>query len=119
MRTLGSPERTGKSTRTHHEGPAPLPAPAEVMDRYGPYCRRLIRKYGSNPELRQDLIGETYCLVHDLLQSYDVSRGVPLSAYLFSRLRSGVFTYARREWRREAREQAASTASSEEWELVE
>jgi len=90
-----------------------------MMDRYGPYCQRLIRKYGRSHELRQDLIGETYCLLHDLLQSYDGSRGVPLSAYLFSQLRAGVFTYARSEWRREARELAASRAADEGWRLEE
>lgn len=100
------PVRSPLSPPRGHPHSATLPAPAEIMDQFAPYCRRLIRKYGTCPELRQDLIGETYCLVHELLQSYDTSRGVPLSAYLFSQLRAGVFTYARSEWRRAARELA-------------
>lgn len=98
---------------------APLPHPEELLVRFGPYCRRLIRKYGSSPELRQDLIGEIYCILHDLVQAYDTSRGVPLSAYLFSQLRASVFTYARSEWRRQARELAASRLETEPWEMAE
>ncbi len=96
-----------------------IPPPAELLVRFGPYCRRLIRKYGSSPELRQDLVGEIYCILHDLVQAYDTSRGVPLSAYLFSQLRSCVFTYARSEWRRTARELAASRLEGDGWELEE
>jgi RNA polymerase sigma factor (sigma-70 family) len=104
-----------------HEGAqeAALPDPAELLERFGPYCRRLIRKYGSSPELRQDLIGEIYCILHDLVQAYDRSRGVPLSAYLFSQLRCSVFTYTRSERRRQAREMAASRLEGDWWELQE
>ncbi len=97
-------------------GEAPLPAPAEVIARLGPYCRRLIRMYGSTPELRKDLHGEVYCIVHDLLEAYDTSRGVPLSAYLFRNLRAGVFTAARKEWRRYEREEPTSPLDSDWWE---
>jgi RNA polymerase sigma-70 factor (ECF subfamily) len=94
-----------------------LPMPSELMVRFAPYCRRLIRRYGSTPELRQDLLGEIYCILHDLVQAYDTSRGVPLSAYLFAQLRSSVFTCARSEWRRHEREVLTSPLDVEWWEL--
>ncbi len=82
--------------------------PEAWMARLEPYCQRLIRQYGSSRELRQDLQGELYLSLCKLLHDFDPARGVPLDAYLYSKLRSTAFTYARSEWRREARELAAS-----------
>ena len=109
----------GPRLRRVGEASEPLPTAAEALDRLGPYCRWLIRKYGSTPELRQDLVGQMYCILHDSLQSYDSTRGVPLSAYLFSQLRTSVFTYARTEWRHAARELAASRLDGDSWEGAE
>jgi RNA polymerase sigma factor (sigma-70 family) len=95
----------------------PLPPPAELLILLAPYCRRLIRRYGSTPELRQDLAGEIYCILHDLLEAYDISRGVPLSAYLFTQLRTTLFTRARREWRVQSREVCTSPLEEEWWEM--
>lgn len=95
----------------------PLPPPADLLILLAPYCRRLIRRYGSTPELRQDLAGEIYCILHDLLEAYDISRGVPLSAYLFTQLRTNLFTRARREWRVQSREVCTSPLDEDWWEL--
>lgn len=95
----------------------PLPPPADLLILLAPYCRRLIRRYGSTPELRQDLAGEIYCILHDLLQAYDNTRGVPLSAYLFTQLRTNLFTRARREWRVQNREITTSPLEEDWWEL--
>lgn len=95
----------------------PLPAPGELLALFGPYCHRLIRRYGSTPELRQDLLGEIYCIIHDLREGYDITRGVPLSAYLFTQLRSSIFTCARREWRVQNREISTSPLEEDWWEL--
>jgi RNA polymerase sigma factor (sigma-70 family) len=69
-----------------------------------PLVRRLIRQYGTDPELRQDLPGEIYCRFCRLLEDYDPTRGVPLKPYLVSKLTSAVYTFARSNWRRERRE---------------
>ena len=95
----------------------PLPSPSDLLVLFAPYCRRLIRRYGSTPELRQDLLGEIYCILHDLREAYDTTRGVPLSAYLFTQLRSSIFTCARREWRVQHREVSTSPLEEEWWEI--
>lgn len=95
----------------------PLPPPSDLLVLFAPYCRRLIRRYGSTPELRQDLLGEIYCILHDLREAYDTTRGVPLSAYLFTQLRSSIFTCARREWRVQHREVSTSPLEEDWWEI--
>jgi RNA polymerase sigma factor (sigma-70 family) len=71
---------------------------------FQPLVRRLIRQYGEDPELRQDLSGEIYCRFCELLDSYDPSRGIPLRAYLVRTLTASVYTYTRSQWRRQHRE---------------
>jgi len=94
----------------------PLPSPSVLLVLFAPYCRRLIRRYGSTPEQRQDLLGEIYCILHELREAYDTTRGVPPSAYLFTQLRSSIFTRARREWRVQQREVSTSPLEEEWWE---
>ena len=71
---------------------------------FQPLVRRLIRQYGENPELRQDLAGEIYCRFCDLVAAFDPSRGIPLRAYLVRSLTASVYTYSRTQWRRQHRE---------------
>jgi RNA polymerase sigma factor (sigma-70 family) len=71
---------------------------------FRPLVQRLIRRYGSDPELRQDLEGEIYCRFCALLAAYDPLRGVPLRPYLVRQLTASVHTYARGHWRRQRRE---------------
>lgn len=69
-----------------------------------PLVRRLIRQYGADPELRQDLPGEIYTRFCEYLGSYDPGRGIPLKPYLINKLTASVYTYVRSQWRREKRE---------------
>ena len=69
-----------------------------------PLVRRLLRQFGEEPELRQDLQGEIYCRFCALLDVYDPNRGVPLRPYLVRQLTASVYTYARQYWRRRQRE---------------
>src|SRR5262245_36261113 len=71
---------------------------------FQPLVRRLIRQYGEDPELRQDLEGEIYVRFCQLLEQYDPSRSIPLKAYLIRTLPPSVYTYARKHWRRQHRE---------------
>jgi RNA polymerase sigma-70 factor (ECF subfamily) len=71
---------------------------------FRPLVQRLIRQYGSEPEMRQDLEGEIYCQFTRLLDVYDTSRGVPLRPYIVRQLTASIYTYARCHWRRQRRE---------------
>lgn len=115
------PERQQRASQALDEplDPAAIPIPADLLVRFAPYCRQLIRRYGTTPEQRQDLLGEIYCILHDLVQAYDTSRGVPLSAYFFTQLRACVFTRARKEWKHQSREISTSPLNEEWWEIQE
>lgn len=69
-----------------------------------PLVRRLLRQYGDDPELRQDLPGEIFRRFCLALDAYDPSRGVPLRPYLVCNLNSSIYTYVRSQWRRRKRE---------------
>jgi len=71
---------------------------------FQPLVRRLIRQYGEDPELRQDLAGEIYYRFCNLVDAYDPSRGIPLRAYIVRTLTASVYTYSRSQWRRQHRE---------------
>lgn len=71
---------------------------------FGPLVRRLIRQYGQDTELRQDLKGEIYYRFCALVDAYDPERGVPLRPYLVRQLTAAVYTYARQHWRLRRRE---------------
>jgi RNA polymerase sigma factor (sigma-70 family) len=81
-----------------------LPERDALYAEFQPLVRRLIRQYGEDPELRQDLAGEIYCRFSDLLAAYDPTRGIPLRAYLVRTLTASVYTYSRSHWRRQHRE---------------
>lgn len=69
-----------------------------------PLVRRLLRQYGDDPELRQDLPGEIFRRFCAALDAYDPGRGVPLRPYLVCNLNSSIYTYVRSQWRRRKRE---------------
>jgi len=79
---------------------------------FQPLVRRLIRQYGEDPELRQDLAGEIYCRFCTLLDAYDPSRGIPLRAYMVRTLTASVYTYSRSQWRRQHREVSLEATTS-------
>lgn len=105
---------TGDGRRQRTSPPRTYPAvtdvPTEPVDRerlfedFQPLVRRLIRQYGEDPELRQDLSGEIYCRFCTLLDLYDPTRGIPLRAYLVRTLTASVYTFTRSHWRRQHRE---------------
>lgn len=87
-------------------GAQPQP-PAELealFTELQPLVRGLIRRYGVDPDLREELPGEIFCHFVRLLESYDPARGVPLRPYLIRGLTTAVYTTARSRWRRSARE---------------
>jgi RNA polymerase sigma factor (sigma-70 family) len=91
----------------------PLPDSCEDRDalyaEFAPLVRRLIRQYGQDTEMRQDLAGEIYCRFCALLGAYDPQRGVPLRPYLVRQLTAAIYTYARQHWRLQKREVALRT----------
>lgn len=71
---------------------------------FQPLVRRLIRQYGEDQELKQDLPGEIYRRFSALLDAYDPNRGIPLRPYLVRNLTASVYTFVRSQWRRRRRE---------------
>jgi RNA polymerase sigma factor (sigma-70 family) len=69
-----------------------------------PLLCRLIVRYGSDPELRQELPGEFYCRFHALYEGFDPRRGIPIRPYLVRCLTTGIYTWARSHWRRKRHE---------------
>ncbi|MBI3911302.1 MAG: sigma-70 family RNA polymerase sigma factor [Armatimonadetes bacterium] len=123
------PECTGKTLETTimedpaacardaWQGDLPNPTPGATADArsvdherealyadFQPLVRRLVRQFGEDPDLRQDLAGEIYCRFCELLASYDPSRGIPLRPYLVRTLTASVYTFTRSHWRRRRRE---------------
>jgi RNA polymerase sigma factor (sigma-70 family) len=75
-----------------------------IYKKLAPTVRKLLRQYGKDPEMREDLMGEIYCMFCYHLERYDNDRGVPLLPYLATQIRTSVHTYARRHWRTTSRE---------------
>ena len=75
-----------------------------LYSEFTPLVRRLIRQYGRDQEMREDLTGEIYCRFCALLEAFDPSRGVPLRGYIVRQLTLATYTYARQKWRIEKRE---------------
>jgi RNA polymerase sigma factor (sigma-70 family) len=71
---------------------------------FQPLVRRLIRQYGDDPDLRQDLPGEIFRRFCSVLDAYDPTRGIPLRPYIVCNLSSSVYTFVRSHWRRKRRE---------------
>ncbi len=78
--------------------------PDQLFEQFYPLVRRLVRQYGDNPEIRNDLEGEIYYRFCLLVKAYDPSRGVPLRPYLVRQLTASIYSYARQYWRRQYRE---------------
>jgi RNA polymerase sigma factor (sigma-70 family) len=79
---------------------------SSIYNELTPTVRRLLRQYGKDPEMREDLAGEMYCMFCYHLDRYDSQRGVPLIPYLATQIATSVHTYARRHWRTGNREVA-------------
>jgi RNA polymerase sigma factor (sigma-70 family) len=114
---FGSAERTYHPPVTEEqleelvaEPGKPLPAPdaptprAALWEDMQPLVRRLVRQYGEDAELRQDLPGVIYCRFCALLEAYDPARGIPLRPYLVRQMTAATYTYVRSRWRQERRE---------------
>ncbi|MCW3095485.1 MAG: polymerase sigma factor [Chthonomonadaceae bacterium] len=71
---------------------------------FAPLVRRLVRQYGRDADMREDLAGEIYCRFCALLVAFDPARGVPLRPYLVRQLSYATYTYARQQWRIKRRE---------------
>ena len=71
---------------------------------FAPLVRRLIRHYGKGPEERQHLEREIYSQFGAHLNAYNPDHGVPLRPYIVRLLTASVDTFARRQWKAEARE---------------
>ena len=76
---------------------------------FAPLVRRLIRQYGQDAEMREDLGGEIYCRFCNLLGAFDPTRGIPLRPYMVRQLSMATYTYARHQWRTRKREAAWET----------
>ena len=93
--------RTADSERRAHFATIDREA---LFAEFRPLVQRLMRQYGTEPELRQDLQGEIYCQFCQHLEAFDPARGVPLRPYLVRQLTASMYTYARGQWRRQKRE---------------
>jgi len=75
-----------------------------LFTEFAPLVRRLIRQYGQNHDMREDLAGEIYCRFCALLEDFNPTRGVPLRGYIARQLTLATYTYARQQWRIRRRE---------------
>jgi len=75
-----------------------------LFEEFAPLVASMIRRYGTDEEIRSDLPGEIYFRLNHFLDLYDPTRGVPLRAYLIRQLSASIFTYARSRWRVKERE---------------
>ena len=71
---------------------------------FDPLVRRLIRQYGQDPDMREDLTGEIYCRFCALYEAFDPTRGNPMRPYMVHQLTHATYTYARQQWRVRKRE---------------
>lgn len=102
-------QRAGVDPDTWRRTSPPGVAPRErdrdaVYARLQPLVRRLIARYGTTPDLRQELVGELYHRFCTLLEAFDPQRGISLEGYLIRSLTAAAYTYARSQWQRQRRE---------------
>jgi RNA polymerase sigma-70 factor (ECF subfamily) len=111
--SLPAEAKAFSDTLTAETTPAPFGLDADPTDytdrdllyaEFAPLVRGLIRQYGQNAEMREDLAGEIYCRFCALLDVFDPARGVPLRAYIVRQLTLATYTYARQQWRIQKRE---------------
>jgi RNA polymerase sigma factor (sigma-70 family) len=81
-----------------------LPQRDALYAEFSPLVRRLIRRYGTDHEIRADLVGEIYARFCDLYARFDPARGVPLRPYIARQLTWSIHTFCRAYWRQCARE---------------
>jgi RNA polymerase sigma-70 factor (ECF subfamily) len=85
----------------------------QLYTEFRPLVRRLLRQYGDNADIRNDLEGEIYYRFCILFRAFDPNRGVPLRPYLVRQLSASIHTFARSHWCRKRREVSLETFSSE------
>jgi len=71
---------------------------------FAPLVRRLIRQYGQDANIREELPGEIYCRFCALFEAYDPSRGIPIRPYLVRQLTMATYSFARHHWRIQKRD---------------
>lgn len=69
-----------------------------------PLVRRLLRQYGSSPDLREDLASELYVRYCALYAAFDSSRGIPVRPYMVRMLTQAAYNYMRVQWKQQGRE---------------
>lgn len=104
LRRQVRPERGGKLTVLEAKPSYDAEEREALYGEFQPLVRRLIRQYGEDVELRQDLPGEIFRRFCSVLEAYDPSRGIPLRPYIVCNLSSSVYTFVRSHWRRRRRE---------------
>ena len=81
-----------------NESPTTSVAREKLFAEFEPLVRRLVRRYGTTEESRQEMVGEIYYRFCRLVEAYDPKRGVPLHPYMVHTLSASVHTYARQCW---------------------
>ena len=76
----------------------------QLYAEFAPLVRRLIRQYGQDINIREELPGEIYCRFCALFEAYDPSRGIPIRPYLVRQLSMATYSFARHHWRVQKRE---------------
>jgi RNA polymerase sigma factor (sigma-70 family) len=69
-----------------------------LYEQFTALVARLIRQYGRDTDLGQELRGEIYCRFCMIVEAFDPTRGVPFRPYVVRQLTASVYTYAR-QWR--------------------
>ncbi|MCW3053807.1 MAG: polymerase sigma factor [Chthonomonadales bacterium] len=90
------------SLETHPTSDALSPVTVDrdcLYAEFAPLVRRLIRQYGQDINIREELPGEIYCRFCALFEAYDPSRGIPIRPYLVRQLSMATYSFARHHWR--------------------
>lgn len=84
---------------------------------FAPLVRRLIRQFGQDTDMREDLAGELYDRFRSLVEAFDPGRGAPLYPYLVRQLSLAAYAYARRQEDVPCREteEAVAFRPTEDW----
>jgi RNA polymerase sigma factor (sigma-70 family) len=84
--------------------------PGEVCceERLNRLIRYLLARYRLPATMGEDLVGETYCILHRLTLQYDPDRGVPYLAYLNHTLPDAIWSWVRQRQKEITREPTIS-----------
>ena len=101
-----------RSTTSCETAIPPRLDPAALYPEFAPLVSRLVRQYGDDPQMREDLVGEIYFRFAAFVAAYDPERGIPLRAYLVDQLTLSVFNWARARRRDRGREASIHAQSA-------